>query len=124
MNTNTKHGLESIHPIRLLGICLGLIVWSSCFLLLYGGLSLGCIFFPTLAGPGWLNLLLGLIWFIHLAVLLGLLRRGRRQWRKPLPDEQPGTEKMLRQVALLLHGLGFIGTILIGFPVVMFPACV
>jgi hypothetical protein len=124
VNTNAGHGAERIHPVRLLGICLGLIVWSSCLLLLYAILSLGCILSPSLAGHGWLNLLLGLIWFIHLALLLWLLRRGRRQWRAPLPEAQPGMEKTLRQVALLLHSLGFIGTIFIGFPVVMFPACV
>jgi hypothetical protein len=124
MTTDTQHGAERIPPVRLLGVCLGLIVWSSCLLLLYAALSLSCILAPSFAGSGRLNLLLGLVWFIHLALLLWLSRRGLRQWRAPLPGVQPGTEKMLRQVALLLHGLGFIGTICIGFPVVMFPACV
>jgi hypothetical protein len=124
MTADAQHGAERIPPVRLLGVCLGLIVWSSCLLLLYAVLSLACILSPLLAGGGWLNPLLGLIWLIHLTALLWLLRRGRRQWRAPLPEAQPGTEKMLRQLTLLLHGLGLIGTIFIGFPLVMFPACV
>ncbi|MFN4087604.1 MAG: hypothetical protein ACK4QW_00990 [Alphaproteobacteria bacterium] len=100
----------------------GLIVWSSCFLLLYVVLSLGCE-----AGMGedtvWsrdvLALVLTVLWGLHLVVLgvaVWLLRGARA---RPMDENA----RFLLRLTCLLMLVGAAGTIWIGAPVLALPPC-
>lgn len=76
-------------PRRLWTLFAGLILWCSCFLALYGGLSLGCEAGwdrRPLAGTNRLTAALAAAWLLHLAAIVGigleLLRRHRRFLRE------------------------------------------
>ncbi|RAI43110.1 hypothetical protein [Rhodoplanes roseus] len=67
-------------PRALLLLVAGFVVWSSAFVWLYGGLSVGCAFGwdrITLAGTSALRLGLLLIWLVHVAALGWLLAYSR-----------------------------------------------
>ena len=96
----------------------GLLVWSAAFLLLYGGLSLGC---AAGAGEGtlWQSDMLALalagVWAVHLILhALPFLRRGRSV--EP-PDD------FLRRLMRLLAIVGAAATLWIGLPILLLPPC-
>ena len=99
----------------LLWLVAGPVVWALCFIVLYGGLSLGC-------AAGWqdrsLRLALAAGWLLHLAALGLLALRLRRQaLAGPLEPE------VLRPAAWLLCLASLAGTLWIGWPVLALPAC-
>jgi hypothetical protein len=91
----------------------GLLLWSSCFVVLYALLSLGC-------EAGWTHGLLPALWVAwaaHLAAL-GLLLAW--QWKSrtsfaPLPE--------LRAVALAATLVALVATAWIGWPTLALPPC-
>jgi membrane protein implicated in regulation of membrane protease activity len=111
----------------LLRLIAGLGVWASCFVLLYAGLSLGCsssLAGRQFAGMSLLSLLLTLIWIAHLAVLAVMLWRAWRDRHAPSPDAQPAsTARFTGRLTWVLHGVALVATVVIGFPVLMLPAC-
>ena len=100
----------------LLGATAGLLLWSLCFVVLYGGLSLGC-------AAGWqsrewlgtnaLTLALGMAWLVHLALLALLLAWFVRQ-----PLAPP-----VRALAITLTGIAIVATLWIGWPLLALPPC-
>jgi membrane protein implicated in regulation of membrane protease activity len=111
----------------LLRLIAGLGVWASCFVLLYAGLSLGCASALAgwrMAGMSVLSLLLTLIWIAHLAVLVVMLWRAWRDRHAPSPEGQPAsTARFTGRLTWVLHGVALVATVVIGFPVLMLPAC-
>lgn len=104
-------------PARwLLGATGGLLLWASSFVVLYGGLSLGCEagwHARTLAGANLLTLALGLAWLAHLLALAALWRWFGR-W--PRAGIQPWLARVLTAAALA-------ATVWTGWPVLALPPC-
>jgi len=108
----------------LLAMMSGLIVWASCFVVLYVALSLGCRYgIPDFSAAGLPGLVwvLALLWLAHLA-LLGCMAHAT--WRRYRASGQasPAYRFALRST-LALHVVGFLATVVIGFPVLMMPPC-
>ncbi|MET4699220.1 hypothetical protein ABIE65_002250 [Constrictibacter sp. MBR-5] len=107
----------------------GLLVWSVAFVVLYGGLSLGCA-----AGAGqvtlWeadrLAIVLAAVWIAHLllVVLPGVV--GRRKWvgsgGEAPADHARATGFLWRLMRMLLL-VGAVATLWIGLPVLVLPPC-
>ncbi len=117
-------------PRRLWTVFVGLVLWCSCFAVLYGGLSLGCEagwHQRPLAGTNRLTAALGAAWLLHLAAIVGigleLLRRHRRFLRE---GHGPGGDSGLRRgfmtrLALVLTAASALATFWIGWPIAAMP---
>ncbi len=103
----------------LVQLCGGFVLWSSCFVVLYALLSLGC----EAGGGAWLRVVLGVAWLLHLAALGALLAwqwaRRPGAGRPPLPGLPPS----LHRVALAASAAALLGTVWIGWPVLALPPC-
>ena len=100
----------------------GLIVWASCFVVLYAGLSLGCRYGPpafSMLGMEGINWILLFLWIIHLAVLGWLVMRSY----VALKRASTTSGRFVMRSTLLLQGVGLVGSVWIGFPILMVPAC-
>jgi len=107
-------------PLRA-GSCLvhlggGFLLWSSCFVALYGLLSLGCE-----AGWGaWQRPVLLAAWALHLAAVAALLAW---QWTARNSSSRLAPPPALRVPALALTAAALLATVWIGWPVLALPAC-
>lgn len=114
--------LRGARPVLMLTS--GLIVWASCFVVLYAALSLGCTYGPpafSLMGVAGLTWILFFLWLVHLLVLGWLIAKTRRLSRTVLHPSEPG--RFVLRTTLILHVVGFLGSIWIGFPILMLPTC-
>lgn len=101
----------------LLRLSAGFLLWSSCFVTLYAGLSLGCEAGwqqRSFAGINVLTAALAIAWAVHLGFIAELLRR---QWHWRLD-----TALLARVVPVLLL-VAFVATVWIGWPVFVLPPC-
>lgn len=109
------------HPMQL---ALGLIVWAIWFVVLYGGLSVGCAVAPPApeSGPlNWLNLLLGALTAVVVAWLLRqmfLCRQGART-----KDAGGSRRRFIAAVSAGVYAVAAISTVFIGLPVLGLPPC-
>lgn len=102
----------------------GLIVWASCFAVLYAALSLGCTYGPpamSIMGVAGLTWILCFLWIVHLLVLGWLIAHTRRLARGASTPTEPG--RFALRTALMLQVVGLLGSIWIGFPILMLPTC-
>ena len=100
----------------LLAATAALLLWSLCFVVLYGGLSLGCEAgwqSREVLGTNALTLALVLAWAIHLSALVALLAWFVRQ---PLAPQ-------VRALAVTLTGIAIVATLWIGWPLLALPPC-
>lgn len=108
-------------PRALLTLIAGYLVWSSCFVLLYALLSVGCELQlqlrPGPLGTNALSLLLAAAWLLHLGALAWLIRAALR----PRPDG--AAPVFLRHLTLLLHVTALAATLWVGFPLLVLPPC-
>lgn len=110
-------------PLRTITLtAVGLIIWSICFVVLYAALSLGCavgLHGWNLFGARGLNLILACLWLVHFGLLASaffLLWRTRRQ-------AETATERFLVRLTCMLIIVGTVGTLWVGFPVLLLPPC-
>jgi hypothetical protein len=112
---------------RLLIMISGFVIWSVCFIVLYGVLSIGCRLGwqePRLVwelGP--LNALLAGLWVLHLIPIGWLIRREWRLWQASA-EAQAQAPTFLAAVSAMLQIAAFVSTIAIGFVVLTMPPCV
>ena len=112
--------------LRLLRISAGLLVWSSGFVVLYAGYSLGCqqLEIDSEAGLGNpVTLSLVGITALHLAALSALLVQWRMRPIKPMAGESErslGLNRWLEGFALFIS---MAGLLFIAFPILMVPPC-
>lgn len=102
----------------------GLIVWASCFVVLYAALSLGCTYGPpafSIMGAAGLTWILLFLWIAHLLVLGWLVARTRRLSRHTPQPSEPG--RFVLRTTLILQVVGLLGSIWIGIPILMLPTC-
>jgi hypothetical protein len=106
----------------LLFIAAGQIVWSVCFVVLYGGLSLGCAAGTEqvrMLGTNLLTLLLTLLWLAHVAIVAWLLRLSWQRWHAA--SDRPGTFHY--RTATLANVVALAATFWIGFPIAITTPC-
>lgn len=100
----------------------GFVLWSSCFVVLYALLSLGC----EAGGGAWLRPALVAAWGLHLG-LLALLLALQWAWRPRRSGDAPAARfappPALHRVALSATVVALIATVWIGWPVLAVPAC-
>ena len=111
---------------QLLRMGAGLLVWSSAFVLLYAGFSLGCqqLQVPVeagLANPVTLGLLA--IAGLHLIILVGLLLLRHRRPTLAAPNEPERSRHFRHWVEGLVLWVALAALIFIAFPVLMVPPC-
>jgi fatty acid desaturase len=126
MNSAISSRLKSRGLWRLCG---GLIVWASCFAMLYGAQAAGCS--AGLESRQWLGVngvtaILAAIWAVHLVWLGGRLmreRRGRAQMPEGELDTAPQDAAFFAKVGQVLTGVALLATVWTGFAVVLLPPC-
>ena len=105
----------------------GLAIWMLCFLALYGGHALGCLYSVMLDdvfGQPVLTWLLLLVWAISLA-LLSWLAIGSLSWLRAVPGAG-GSQPLAHFMAVLtltVDSAGLVSTVAIGLPVLWMPVC-
>lgn len=103
----------------------GLIIMSSAFVFLYGGVGLGCALgWETRAvfGTNLLTLILIGLWLLHLAALGALQWYALGLWHNAAgPDA--AAARFLSATTCLVAAIGLIATVYIGFPVLVLPPC-
>ncbi len=101
-----------------LWLCGGLLLWSSAFLWLYAGLSIGC----AVSWQRELTWGLMSIWLLHLIV--GIALHGL-SWRRALAlsaDASP-TRRFLAWSSVWLMAMGWFGILFIGWPLLLLEPC-
>lgn len=112
-------------PVSLLVMTGGVIVWSVCFVVLYGGMSLACTLgwldfrFAGLHGINWM---LAVLWIAHLVLLALMTWVSLGHLRMTSPDDR--AQRFGWRTTFVLNVVGFAGTVWIGFPVLMMVPCV
>jgi hypothetical protein len=99
----------------------GLVLWSACFIALYGLLSIACML-PTLGLPamrtGSVTIMLSAVWMLfiaaHVAAVLVIGRRYRAAG---------GEAGFVLKVGVYLNLAGLGATLFIGAPVLALPPC-
>lgn len=105
----------------------GALVWTSAFVALYTGYSLGCQNVRIVGDPGLANpvtLALVAIALLHVAAMAWL---GVRWFRRPVAA-QPGESKASRgfrhRVERMVLGVSGAALLFVAFPILMVPPCV
>lgn len=101
-----------------LWLCGGLLLWSSAFLWLYVGLSIGC----ALSWQRGLSAMLASIWLLHLIAGVALNGCG---WRRAqaLPADAAPVRRFLAWSGVWLMAVGWFGTLFIGWPLLLLEPC-
>lgn len=112
------------HPAQLL---LGLTLWAVWFVLLYGGLSVGCAVAPPAEQSGAINPLNATLMLLTLVVTGVLLLAAWRCMRAaPEPDsnsKESANRRMIARVSAGLYLFSALATLGIGLPVLVLPPC-
>ena len=105
----------------------GFAIWMLCFVALYGGHALGCLYSAMLDdvfGLPVLTWLLVLAWAVSLALLLWLALRSLSSLR--VARGAGGSHQLSRFMSVLTFTVdisGFVSTVAIGLPLLWMPVC-
>tara|TARA_B100001146_G_C15752158_1_gene252134 strand:- start:18 stop:374 length:357 start_codon:yes stop_codon:yes gene_type:complete len=112
--------LPLTHPLHLV---MGFMIWALWLVLIYAGLSLGCMAAAspeTLEAQSWLNIaLLGFTMIIS-ALLLWI---GIRCWRFPPTEENKKQARFILRVSGAVYFCAAIATLAGSIPTLMLPPC-
>lgn len=112
--------LPLTHPLHLV---IGFMIWTLWLVLIYAGLSLGCMAATspeTLGAQSWLNITLLGFTLIVAALLLWL---GVRSWRSPPPEKNEKQARFILRVSAAVYLCAAIATLAGGIPTLMLPPC-
>ena len=110
-------------PYNPVHIPLGLVLWSIWFVMIYGGLSVGCALLPPEPAQGqwtWLNGLLALLSLLTAIALLMLARLFQRAARQ---DRASQSERFVARLAAGINLIGAIATVFVALPILTLPPC-
>ncbi|ALN19294.1 hypothetical protein [Ectopseudomonas mendocina] len=110
-------------PYNPVHIPLGLVLWSIWFVVIYGGLSVGCSLLPPPPAQGqwtWLNASLGMLSVLTVVALLGLARLFQRAARR---DSATQSERFVARLAAGVNLIGAIATVFVALPTLSLPPC-
>ncbi|MDO6442839.1 hypothetical protein [Marinobacter sp. 2_MG-2023] len=112
------------HPINLV---LGLIIWALWFVLLYGGLSIGCAFAPPDAGDGawtWIN---AASLVVALMVTGYLLTCAYACWKASSPSSAAKAQPLntfISKTSAAVYLVSAVASLMLVLPGVRLPPCV
>lgn len=112
-----------LSPYNPIHIPLGLVLWSIWFVVIYGGLSVGCSLLPPPPAQGqwtWLNATLGMLSVLTVVALLGLARLFQRAARR---DRATQSERFVARLAAGVNLIGAIATVFVALPTLSLPPC-
>lgn len=125
-------GFALLHAVAGLG------VWSLCFVVLYGGLTVGC-WSPyaqhTLGPFNGVSVALVLAWGAHAALLGVMLVRAWRRARGTAAMKGPGLpaaepawsgdgDRFVRWLTVVLHGMSLVALVPLAAPLLVLQPCV
>lgn len=111
---------------QLLRLSAGLLVWTSAFVWLYAGFSLGCQTLDVPVEAGLMNPVtigLVLVTLIHLAALVGLLLRHARSPVQAMANESERSRTTRHRIEGLVLWVSLAGLVFVAFPILMLPPC-
>ena len=121
-------GLAPGHPWQL---GLGLIAWSVWFVVVYGGLSVGCAVAPPAPESRQFNILNGMLLLLTLVLVLWLVGAARtcaRAARRPADvgagADAAATARFIAHAAAWLHGIAAGAAVFVGLPLLALGPCV
>lgn len=112
-----------LSPYNPIHIPLGLVLWSIWFVVIYGGLSVGCSLLPPPPTQGqwtWLNASLGMLSVLTVVAQLGLARLFQRAARR---DRATQSERFVARLAAGVNLIGAIATVFVALPTLSLPPC-
>lgn len=110
-------------PYNPVHIPLGLVLWSIWFVVIYGGLSVGCSLFPPDPEQRqwtWLNGSLAVLSLFTALALLGLARLFQLAGRN---DRATPAERFVARLAAGVNLIGAIATVFVAIPILSLPPC-
>lgn len=111
-------------PRALLLLAAGFVVWSSAFVLLYAGLSVGCAFGwdrVVLGGTSAVRLGLLLVWAGHIAALAALVIYTHRRAMRATGGSRPSAFTL--RLALALSVAALVATVWTGLAIPVATLC-
>lgn len=131
----------NVSPFHPMQIALGLIIWSVFFVVIYGGLSVGCSLSPPPMEQGAFNWLNAILLLITLVTGVWLLYQARRCWRAPahvahnpaateVDQREPGSGQLGQARHLIVYvatGVNLVAglaTLAVGAPLLVLVPCV
>lgn len=114
--------LSPYHPLQLV---LGLMIWTGWFVVIYGGVSIGCMLAPPGPEQGpftWLNLTLlagtlaisgVLVWFAWRC------RQALRTGAEPAPEQ-----RFIARAGMAMHVIGALSILALAIPALRLPPCI
>lgn len=106
------------HPMHLV---LGLTLWAVFFVVVYGGMSIGCEISAARDSTTFLNPINA---FVLLVTVLFTVLLAWLAWacHKATP-EAPNQGRFLARLAAVLYAVSAVSTLLVGLPGVIYPPC-
>jgi len=105
-------------------LVLGLIIWAVWFVVLYGGLSVGCALAPPDVALGSLNWLNAVLLILTLGCTALLLYLGACCWQGRASADGDLQRQFIVHVGAAVHLLSAAAVLLVGLPVFALPPCI
>ena len=107
------------HPLHLAA---GLTLWFTYFIVVYGGMSVGCEISDARDSTHPFTLING---FVLLATVVFAIPLAWLSWQchKATPDK-PNQGRFVLRLAAILYAISALATVLVGLPGVIYPPCI
>lgn len=106
------------HPVHLI---LGLSMWALYFVLVYGGMSVGCEVFEVSNQQGPWTLINGFVLLLTIVFIIPLLWLAWQCYRQT--PAEPGQARFMMRLSAVLYTLAAGATLLVGMPGSLYPPC-
>ncbi len=114
-------GLAPGHPWQL---GLGLVAWSVWFVVVYGGLSVGCVVAEPMPEHRQFNAINGTLLLVSLALVLWLAHASRTCARAARHMPRDETAQFIAHAAAWLYAVAAVATVFVGAPMLALWPCV
>jgi len=121
LDSSRVAGLATGHPWQL---GLGLVAWSVWFVVVYGGLSVGCAVAEPMTERRQFNAINGTLLLVSLALVLWLALASRTCARaaRRMPGDE--TAQFIAHAAAWLYAVAAVATVFVGAPMLALWPCV
>lgn len=106
------------HPLHL---AIGLTVWFVFFIVVYGGMSVGCEISDARYSTNPLNIING---FVLLVTIIFTIPLAWLAWKCHLATpSKPNQGRFVMRLSAVLYGISALATVLVGLPGAIYPPC-